>query len=108
MSNDIPKATLTATCWGCNKSITKPYSDFNSSLIQLESLLTEGWVKRSFGPNAWAWFCSHDCAYLSSHAQQAEQWWKEHQRKVFPWIIVLPSIAIMVCLILALFHIFMR
>jgi hypothetical protein len=108
MSNDKPTATLTATCWGCNKGITMPYSDFNNSLSQLENLLTEGWVKRSFGPNAWVWFCSHDCAYLSSHAQQAEQWWKDHKPAIFPWIIVLPSIALIACFVLAVFHIFMR
>jgi hypothetical protein len=108
MSNDKPTATLTATCWGCNKSITKPYSDFNSSLIQLENLLKEGWVKRFFGPNACSWFCGHDCAYLSAHAQQAEQWWKEHKQKTFPWFMVLPLVVIMICFVLAVFDIFTR
>jgi hypothetical protein len=108
MNDQISKAHLTVTCWGCNKSVTKSYSDYNNSLSQLESLLIEGWVKRYFARNRWSWFCSHDCAYFSAHAKQAEQWYKEYRQKTIPWLFIVPSAIILVCLAIAIASIFMR
>jgi hypothetical protein len=108
MSNEAPKSTITITCWGCNKSINKPYTDPDTCQKQLEKLLAEGWVRRYFSPTAWSWFCGHVCAYHSFHAQQAEQWWKEHSKKTIPWNFILPATLLLVSSGWALVHLFLR
>jgi hypothetical protein len=92
---------ITITCWGCNKTITK-------SVKELFTILQEGWVKRSFSPTSWSWFCSHTCAYQSYHAMQAEYWWKEHNKKSVAWGLVIPGSIFIFSLLFVLFKLFMR
>jgi hypothetical protein len=107
MSNDISKATVTITCWGCNKILTKPYLNFDDCINKMDRLLLEGWVKRSFGPNVWSWFCSYDCAYNSRHAKQAEQWWHEHGKNSISWFLI-SAVIFTICCLIFLSYVFMR
>lgn len=75
-------ATFSITCWGCNKSIYRPYIDKKDFDIQINELKNEGWLRREFGPNASSWFCGEDCAYNSYHAKQAEDWWNEYNEEI--------------------------
>jgi hypothetical protein len=95
-------ATITITCWGCCKTIDKPYSNYLDCQKELDNLLEEGWIKRSFGSNAWAWFCSHDCAYNSNHARIAELWWQKHGKKNMPWIFTVSTVLVIIYMILSL------
>ena len=77
MSN-TPTSTFTLHCWGCGKSITKPYEGIFDIEIKLQMASLEGWIKRKFGPGAEVWFCGPSCAYHSIPARQAEEWWEIH------------------------------
>ena len=108
MNNLYFKSNITITCWGCNKSVTKPYSSSIDCANQLENLLTEGWVKRYFSPKVWSWFCGHHCAYNSFHARQAELWWQQNSKKPIAWFFIVPSAIILICFVIAIASIFMR
>lgn len=76
-------SSFTIQCWGCNFSETHPWNgpgpEYDAVINDMKS---RGWQRREFGPGANPWFCSHDCAYKSYNAQQAEQYWadKEFQK----------------------------
>jgi hypothetical protein len=78
MENKEPTAWFTLQCWGCNKAVTRPYSDHDDVQHKIELLKLGGWRRREFGPNASPWFCSEDCAINSYNAKQAEEWWAKH------------------------------
>lgn len=70
-------AYFTLTCWGCNKTESCEYTDWQDSLSKTHAMEGKGWRRRTFGPNADPWFCSRECAFDSYHAKTAEKWWKE-------------------------------
>lgn len=73
-------STFTIQCWGCNCSETHPWSGPGSEHDAIiEDMKSRGWQRREFGPGADPWFCSHNCAYKSYNAQQAEQWWADKE-----------------------------
>lgn len=72
-------AYFTIQCWGCNKCITRPYTNHEDLEKQTELLKVAGWRRREFGPNASPWFCSEDCAYNSYNAKRAEEWWAQKE-----------------------------
>jgi len=81
-------ATFTIECWGCRRSVSRPYTDYDDSQQKLEELKAEGWCRRAFGPKGapqnWdegPWFCSKECAYSSYNAVQAEEYWRDEDFK---------------------------
>lgn len=74
-------ATFTIQCWGCNKSVSRPYDSFEDEQQKIQELKNQGWQRRTFGNNinASPWFCSEDCAHNSYNAKQAEQWWADQE-----------------------------
>jgi|HubBroStandDraft_5_1064220.scaffolds.fasta_scaffold99183_2 hypothetical protein len=71
-------AHFTISCWGCNKSVTRGYHDYEDSNYQTELLKKDGWRRHVFGPGADPWFCSEDCELHSRNAVYAKEWWGNH------------------------------
>lgn len=80
----LPTAQFFMQCWGCNRSLSRPYTSQEDCDRQTQELMAQGWQRRVFGPGADPWFCSNECANNSSHAKQAEAWWakKKSQEEV--------------------------
>lgn len=74
------ESSFTIQCWGCNYSETYrwngPGPEHDAIIDEMKS---RGWQRREFGPGADPWFCSHNCAYKSHNARQAEQWWADKE-----------------------------
>lgn len=78
------QSNFTIECWGCGKSLTRPFNDIFTFEHQIQQLIVEeGWTRREFGPNANPWFCGTQCAYHSHAAIQCRNWWDNYERRAF-------------------------
>lgn len=74
-------STFYMMCWGCNRTLPRPYFGEEDYARQIQELMTMGWQRRVFGPGADPWFCSDDCAHNSANAKRAEAWWANKKNK---------------------------
>lgn len=80
----MSEATVTVTCWGCNKSETHPMKHGEEDEEQQAEFASRGWMRRAFGPSSWdlgPWFCSSECAHESFNAKRAEEWWEQKEER---------------------------
>jgi len=104
MNRENTTAHFWVQCWGCNKSVCRPYDDPADVDLQLLDLMKQGWRRREFGPHASPWFCGEACATRSYNAKQAEEWWARKQTPETDHIgNITGGIFILILVIIALF-----
>jgi len=94
-------ATFTLQCWGCDKTVTRPYLDLQDMAKRSEELKAQGWRVRTFGPGASPWFCSDECEKYSYNAQEAERLWKNKDQHAGVFWVLVSAIIVMALIISA-------